>query len=45
MNIRVKVYGLIILVLVALGAWYLASKYYPRGGRCQGRLRGRWQHG
>ncbi len=29
MNIRVKVYGFIALVVLALGAWYVAAKYYP----------------
>ena len=29
MNIRVKVYGFITLVVVALGVWYVAVKYYP----------------
>ena len=29
MNIRLKVYGFITLVVVALGVWYVAVKYYP----------------
>ena len=29
MNIRVKVYGFVALVVVALGVWYLAANYYP----------------
>ena len=29
MNIRVKVYGFIAILVLALGAWYVAAKYYP----------------
>ena len=29
MNIRVKVYGFIGLLVLALGGWYLATNYYP----------------
>ncbi len=29
MNIRLKVYGFIAILVLALGAWYAAAKYYP----------------